>query len=181
MVLHLRRDVHLETINPGNAELMYQWMLDPDISQNLGLRNQPSLERTRQWITRALDDPAVHPYAVLLNEQHVGNVILDRLDDYLQSARLSVYIGETQARGCGVGTTGIYLVMHEGFHQFGLNKIWLTVHSQNIAAINAYLRLGFQLEGILRDEFLMKSERISAFYMGILLEDFSRLAINWDI
>jgi diamine N-acetyltransferase len=60
----------------------------------------------------------------------------------------------------------------------GLHKVWLTVHSRNAPAIGAYVRLGFMLEGILRDEFWLAGQRLPALYMGLLREDFEQLVVQ---
>lgn len=175
-LLSLRKDVRLAPLSLEHAANMYRWMCNPEISKNVGLRSAPSLEKTIDWINSALRDPLTQPYAVLLNDQHVGNVILDQIDHYLDSARLSVYIGESTARQSGVGRTAIYLTLVEGFKKMNLHKIWLTVHDQNFLAINTYTRLGFVLEGILRDEFWLDGERIPVLYLGLVRHDFERIA-----
>ncbi|MCS6806063.1 MAG: GNAT family protein [Acidobacteriota bacterium] len=177
-MLKLRSDVTVVPVSLEHAPNMFRWMCDPVIRKNLGLRSEPSLERTETWIKNALQDPTVHPLAALLNDQHVGNVVLDRIDAYLASARLSVYIGEPSARGAGVGLTAIYRALVEGFESLCLHKVWLTVHCQNYAAINAYVKLGFTLEGILRDEFWLDGRRVNAWYMGLLHDDFKRLVVE---
>ena len=53
-----------------------------------------------------------------------------------------------------------------------LNKVWLTVHASNRSAIRTYTKLGFEIEGILRDEFWYHKKRLDVFYMGILLKNF---------
>jgi len=58
-----------------------------------------------------------------------------------------------------------------------LNKIWLTVHSENQSAIKCYERLGFQLEGTLRDEFKLRGRLVPALYMGLLRQDFEQIAV----
>jgi RimJ/RimL family protein N-acetyltransferase len=156
---------------------MYKWMRDPEIRRNLGLRAEPSLERTLVWITNALADPLIHPHVILLEGDHVGNVILDRLDHHLSTARLSVYIGEAMVRGSGVGLTAIYLALSEAFHKLGLYKVWLTVRVDNVAAIKTYSRMGFVHEGILRGEFLYKGERADALYFELLAEEFDQIVI----
>jgi RimJ/RimL family protein N-acetyltransferase len=157
---------------------MYEWMCDPEVRDNIGLQKEPSLERTLAWITSALHNDSMRPFAVLLDGRHVGNIILDRMDPYLSTARLSVYIGEPSARGSGVGLTAIYLALQEGFETLRLHKIWLTVHARNVLAIRTYVALGFALEGILRDEFRLRGERLAAFYMGLLAEEFRRLVVE---
>ena len=155
---------------------MYRWMCHPAVAAGLGLRSAPSLERTLEWIQHSLDDPLTSAFAVYVDQQHVGNVVLDKTDIYLKTSRLSVYIGEAQARGSGVGLTGIYRALLEGFKKHDLHKVWLTVHAHNEAAIRTYLKLGFKVEGVLRDEFWLEGRRVDAYYMGLLSHELQALS-----
>lgn len=177
-MLRIRNDIELFPLTLEHAPNMYRWMRDTTVSLNIGLRSEPSLEKTKAWITNALQDPSIYPFAILLDGSHVGNVILDRIDNYLQMARLSVYIGEPSTRHLGVGLTGIYLALNEGFNKMKLYKIWLTVHARNYAAINTYTQLGFVLEGILRNEFKFEGQRLNLLYMGLLFDDFKSLYVE---
>lgn len=176
----LKQGVTLLPLCVAHAANMYRWMCDPDVSLNVGLRSDPSLEKSVAWIERALQDPSIRPFAVSVNEHHVGNVVLDRIDDYLGTARLSIYIGDDM-RGAGIGFAAAYQCLRKGFQEMGLHKIWLTVHSRNFAAINTYTRLGFCLEGILRDEFFIGEQRLSVLYMGMLKDDFERLTLIVEV
>ena len=158
-----------------HADNMFTWMLEPEVSENLGLTKTPTLEKTRAWIQNALQGASIWPYAILLNAAHVGNVVLDQPDSHLGSARLSVYVGAGEVRGAGVGLTGMYYALRECFLDRGLHKVWLIVHNRNGPAIRAYIALGFQVEGVLRDGFLLNGEWLPALYMGLLKEDFLRI------
>ena len=171
-MLQLRDEVTLAPLLMEHAARMWSWMTDPAVSEGVGLRENPSLEKSQDWIRRALTDPTVRAYAIVLGSEHVGNAILDRLDVHLQSARLSIYVGEKSARGCGVGQTALHRLTRVGFHELGLWKIWLTVHAENHRAIASYLKVGFVLEGILRDEFLLRGRRLPVVYMGLLRHDY---------
>lgn len=175
--LRIRTDVRLSPLSIDAAPAMLQWMSDPDVSMNIGLRRNPTLEATRTWIKSALHDPSVRPYSVLFCGTHVGNVVLDKIDRHLNTGRLSVYVGEASARGAGVGTSAVYRALDSGFNEHGLFKIWLTVHARNFRAVDVYSRLGFALEGILRGEFLMGDERLDCLYMGVLHDEFRRLNV----
>jgi RimJ/RimL family protein N-acetyltransferase len=179
-VLIIRQDVTLENLSMEFAPNMYRWMCDPIVSSNLGLREKPSLAKTQTWISKALQDPSILAFAVFQNGQHVGNVILDRIDIFLASARLSVYIGEHSARQVsGVGRTGLYLALNKAFLTHKLHKVWLTVHSLNYPAISVYRRLGFRLEGILRDEFWLDGYRTDVLYLGLLEEEYRHLTVTF--
>jgi RimJ/RimL family protein N-acetyltransferase len=174
-MLCLRRGVTLARLRQEHADRMLLWMHDPVVRDGIGLRGAASLEKTQEWIRRALADLSVAPFAVLLSGEHVGNVILDRRDDYLRMARLSIYIGERESRGRGVGTTAVFHAARFAFDRWGLHKLWLTVHEENHAALAAYEKVGFVREGVLRDEFLLGGRRLAALYMGLLHSDFARV------
>jgi RimJ/RimL family protein N-acetyltransferase len=53
-----------------------------------------------------------------------------------------------------------------------LYKVWLTVHARNAAARRAYEKVGFVTEGLLRGEFLLGGERVDAYYMGLLADEY---------
>jgi [ribosomal protein S5]-alanine N-acetyltransferase len=177
--LTLRGDVSIGPLGHDHAPNMLAWMQDPEISGNVGLVGAPSLERTQAWIAAALSGTSVWPYGIFLAGRHVGNVVLDQRDAHLASARLSVYVGPREARGAGVGVTGMYLTLRDAFAERGLHKVWLTVHARNSRAICAYARLGFEVEGVLREGFLLAGERLSALYMGLLRADF--MALETDV
>lgn len=168
----IRSDVTLAPLTHGHAAATYHWMLDPEVSRNLGLRSEPTLQRTSDWFEAALADPSICAFAVLLRDTHVGNVVLDRTDAYLRTARLSVYVGEPSARGSGVGRAAVCLAAGHAFDRLGLHKLWLTVHVQNAAAVAMYVRAGFLQEGVLRDEFILDGQRVDVLYMGLLRSQF---------
>jgi [ribosomal protein S5]-alanine N-acetyltransferase len=167
-----RSDVSISPLGFEHAENMLRWMNDPEVSDNVGLRTQPSLEGTHNWLRRAIEDRQTRAYAISLDSRHVGNLVFDRIDDYLSNARLSIYIGERDARGTGVGSQALRLGLAEAFERLSLHKVWLTVHVHNTRAIQTYLRAGFVMEGIVRDDFRLNGQLVSAFYMGMLRGEF---------
>lgn len=171
-------DLRLAPLAREHADATYRWVCDPDVTDNIGLSREPSLEKTRDWIEEAARRPDVEARAILRGDQHIGNVVLDRLDRQLDTARLSIYLGEARFRGQGAGTWAVYLALREGFEELSLHKIWLTVHARNHRALNAYCRLGFAIEGVLRGEFILGGERIDRFRMGLLRPEFRGIRVS---
>ena len=180
-IMRLRPDVTLSPLTPDHAPAMFRWMCDPVVRDNVGVRAEPSMERTHAWIRAALADPAVKAFAVLAGGRHVGNVVIDRVDRALGTGRLSAYIGEASARGKGVGRTAIYLALREAFEGIALHKVWLIVHPGNAPAIRTYRRLGFSVEGTLRDEFILAGRRVAALYMGMLEPEFRNIKVEMGV
>jgi RimJ/RimL family protein N-acetyltransferase len=165
--------LRLIPLSRDHAAAMYRWMCDPAVRDNIGLRSEPSLARTKDWIEQAWADESTVPLAIQLGDSHVGNVVLDRIDRHLSTARLSIYVGESNARGKHVGRRAVSLAVAHAFDELGLNKVWLTVHAHNAAGIAAYTAAGFVIEGVLRDEFVLHGRRCGAFYMSVLRSDLS--------
>ena len=164
----LLTDLELRPVEEGHAENMLRWMLDPEIAENIGLRSSPTLERTREWIAKGSADAQ----AIFHDGRHVGNVVLDQFDTHLQTARISIYIGEPCARGHGVAAAALRLALARGVGHHKLHRIWLTVHERNARAIALYEKLGFRREGVLRDDFILRGERVNAILMGMLSSEF---------
>src|SRR5579884_308667 len=125
--LKLRNDVTIGPLKPEYAAHMLAWVQDPEIASNIGLTETPSIKKTQNWIANALQGTSVWPYAIFVNARHVGNVVFDQVDMFLKSARLSVYVGEKEARGRGVGLTAMYRALQACFGERNLHKVWLTV------------------------------------------------------
>jgi RimJ/RimL family protein N-acetyltransferase len=177
--VYLRKDISIVPLTIDHASNMYHWMLDPSVSVNIGLRSSPSLEKTIDWLQQAIDSESINGFAIMREYQHIGNVIIDRIDSFLSTARLSIYIGDISTRGKNAGATAAYRALRYAFAEKMLHKIWLTVHTYNTSAINTYTRLGFSVEGILRDEFWLNDKRTNVIYMGLLRNEFNSLAVEW--
>jgi len=163
--------ITLAPLDVAHAEAMLHWTSEPDIAKNLGLRSDPTMERTLAYVQRAKTDPSYSAWAIMLADVHVGNVILDQIDRRTEKARLHIYLGAVAARGQGVGKCAVSLAVKVAFEELGLQKVWLTVHENNAAAIAAYRAVGFQLEGTHRKEFLLDDVLVDELYMGILRSD----------
>ena len=166
--------VRLVDIGPEHAPAMLGWMRDPVVAEGIGLSRTPSRDATLGWIGRAQADADVAAWAVLAGGTHVGNVVLDQIDRHLGTARFSIYLGEPDARGRGVGRQATLLAVDRGFAHLGLHKVWLNVHSGNVRAIQAYAAVGFLVEGVLRGEFLLGDRRMDVLRMAVLSDEWSR-------
>jgi RimJ/RimL family protein N-acetyltransferase len=160
--------LELRPLEPAHAGTMLRWMLDPEVAENLGLRSAPTLARTLDWIAKGNVDAR----AIFHAGQHIGNVVLDCFDTHLQTARLSIYIGEPSARGKGLAAGALRMALERAFADHHLYRIWLTVHERNAPAVALYTRLGFRQEGVLRGDFLLRGERVNAILMSMLRSEF---------
>jgi RimJ/RimL family protein N-acetyltransferase len=84
--------------------------------------------------------------------QHIGNAWLWDIDRRNRKAELRVVVGDSGARGHGLGSEAIDRLCRHGFEQLDLHRIYSFVLGINPAGCRAFERAGFTLEGTLRDD-----------------------------
>lgn len=77
---------------------------------------------------------------------------LSHIDKMNGNADVFIAIGDDNYRGKGFGTKAMQYLIKYGFTTLKLHKINSGVFSENAPAINLYKKLGFGVEGILKDE-----------------------------
>lgn len=107
-----------------------------------GLARSPN-DRVYSVFTEEPGDPS---------ERYVGQVSLNQIYWPAKNARLFAVVRKEQ-QGRGLGTASVLALMNLAFGELGLRKVWLIVRRDNRHAQAMYLRLGFDFEGVLREEY----------------------------
>ena len=108
------------------------------------------------------------------NRKHIGNVKLGGINWVHRFADLGILIGDKACHGKGFGTEACILVLEYAFKRLNLNKVFLGCHSNNIAAIKAYKKVGFKIEGRLRKMLNVDGKYVDKVLMGILQSQFNK-------
>lgn len=100
----------------------------------------------------------------------VGLVRMDAIDLVNRSARIGAdVIGEYRRRGYG---SAIYRVLTAYcFETLGLNRLWLEVLETNKPAQHLYFKMGFVVEGTLRQAVWRGDQWVDSRIMGLLKSD----------
>ena len=139
------RRVSLRTARPGDQAVLEQLRADPEIDHFMG---------------------------VGADDRPIGLVSFwDRAIPH-EAAELSIWIGQGH-RDEGNGTEALSLALRYGFTQLSLHKIYLRVLDYNARAIRAYEKVGFRVEGHLREEMNVQGEWHDLIYMGVLEAEFA--------
>ena len=88
---------------------------------------------------------------------------------------LTIIIGDESARGQGLGTEAIILLMDYAFGFLGMHRISIGVVGFNEQALRFYEKVGFKREGIQRDGYYFAHEFHDFVMMSILENEFRAL------
>jgi [ribosomal protein S5]-alanine N-acetyltransferase len=105
---------------------------------------------------------------------HVGNIKYGPIDHDNDCADVSILIGEHSVWGHGVGSEAVYLVARHLFLERGLHRI--DAGSSNPAFLKLVERLGWSIEGVLRERIKLPHGYRDHTLVGLLAHEFRRRA-----
>ena len=150
----------------GDRECLERWVADEQGRFFL----LSTASGRRQDVDHLVQSPANAIGMVTMAGRPIGCVAyLDyRVDQ--GRAELRKMIGERDMRGRGLGREAAVLWLGYGLGALGLKKIYLTTLVTNIGNIKINEKLGFRVEGILRNEVLIDGQYHDVLRMGLWLE-----------
>lgn len=149
--------VRLEPLAPAHLPHVMTWVNDREVMQYFANRQADISEADeRGYLEQLARSPNDRAYSVFTDgpegEGYVGQVSLNQIYWPARNARLFAVV-RRERQGQGLGTASVRALMRLAFEELGLRKVWLIVRKDNRSAQAMYLRLGFDFEGVLREEY----------------------------
>jgi ribosomal-protein-serine acetyltransferase len=150
--------------------------------------HEQTLQDTRAFIGRARameQDGSGHSRAIVRSGSnsgsgsgHLAGVVGITVDRANRSAAIGYWLDEDSG-GKGVMTAGVAAVVEDGFYRYRLVRVEIRADVRNRASRAIPERLGFQLEGVMRQSYHVAGERFSddAVY-SLLASDGARAALG---
>jgi RimJ/RimL family protein N-acetyltransferase len=107
--------------------------------------------------------------------RHIGNIKLGDINYIHRYADLGIMIGEKDFLGKGYGREAVLLLLDYAFNRLNLNKVILAVYSNHKIAIKCYSRIGFKIEGRIKDLLYFQGKYVDKVLMGISRSEFNKL------
>ncbi|MGB1286239.1 MAG: GNAT family N-acetyltransferase [Aggregatilineales bacterium] len=149
------------------SDFELQRLVNPGISM---LIDVDDLLNPEGWFQQSLKSDTSCSFAVRTQPDSVfiGSCALVNRDSITHTAEIGINIAHPDYRGKGYGREIMLLLMHYGFEQWHLNRIYLKVMSFNARAMHLYENLGFQHEVREREILFHNGQYFDALHMGIL-------------
>jgi len=173
----LRGDrVLLRPLETGDLRRCVKWFSDPEIIRFLGRGTPVTLAEEERWFhdyERRGDDQI---FAIEVEGRHIGNLGLHRIDRTHRKAEIGIVIGEPEFWSKGIGTEAMRVALRYAFGPLGMNKISLEVLEYNARAIHTYEKLGFQKEGVHREDVYKDGRFVHVVRMSLLAREMNDAA-----
>jgi RimJ/RimL family protein N-acetyltransferase len=166
--------VRLRAYEKSDADALFRWFSDEDVTRWLGPPNFPSRAHQERFIelASASTDDAKYFAIETLDGKLVGDCGLRFINWKSCKAEFFITIGEKQSWGKGLGSDALRIVIRLAFDKMNLNRLWLTVLVDNPRAVRCYEKCGFVREGLLRQESYVDGKYRDVLLMGLLRQDY---------
>ena len=135
---------------PLHEDNTVNWLNSEDIRKTFGITSYVSRCSHRNWLESR---PDLIRKSILVDSVHVGNIILHPNYRH-KSGILEIYIGDSDARGVGVGYNALVIFLDDIFEKKRFHRVSLVTREDNTIASSLYSKLGFVREGAERESIM---------------------------
>lgn len=158
--------IYFEELNDEHLSQDYiDWMQDRDVLQYLtGSEGGYNAKELKEYVIQMNGSSADHLFGIFLKEGniHIGNIKIGNIDPMHKFGDLGLVIGNKNMWGKGYATEAIGLATKYAFSELKLNKLIAGMISQNIASVNAFIKVGYRNVGILKKQCLLNGKYVDS-------------------
>jgi RimJ/RimL family protein N-acetyltransferase len=170
------KNICLRPITESDLQMKVDWINDPDVHKYLHYDIPLRLDKTVEWFQRVSKDSSRCDLIIETNNADpIGLIGFTSINKKYQTAEFYIAIGNKAYWGKGVGTEAASLIAKWAFDSLGLYKLWATIRAENKAMIAMMKKVGYQIEGVLREERVANGKRVDIVRMGLLKKEFVNL------
>lgn len=171
-------DITLRPLTLADTSNIVRWRNQPEVYKNLYSQELITEEQHIGYFHKYVETGLVRQYIIVADIEgapiDIGTVFLKGIDHGSRKAEYGLFIGESCARGKGFACLIASAALNVAFGELGLNRVYLTVFSENAPAIRSYEKAGFKNEGFLRQDFYDGKQYHDIIVMGVLKEEWER-------
>jgi RimJ/RimL family protein N-acetyltransferase len=165
------KQIYLRKIKKSDAGPQYlSWINDADVTRGIYTGQYPtSMKDLKDYVNASTKSTSSAFFAICdnRNDLHIGNIKLESFDHASRTCGLGLIIGNKSYWGKGVGSEACELVIRYAFDRLNFRKITLIVFSNNTAAFNLYKKMGFVVEGVLKQHIFSDGKYVDKIFMSL--------------
>jgi RimJ/RimL family protein N-acetyltransferase len=172
--------IKLRKLEEKDLQTRVDWMNNPKIYETMHFTLPITIEKTQEWFQNNRGNNSRIDLVVEENDFVLAMDGLTGIDDVICKGE-SYTMVNPEHKSKGIGTKTLFLKSIYAFEIAGVKKIWAYIDGDNIASIKMCERIGYKIEGVLRNEILRDGVLIDRMYMGCLEEDLKKELFNYRI
>lgn len=164
--------LHLRPLDRDDVTPTYVgWLNDPAVSRFLESPHDPrTFESVAAFVEAANGRDDEHLFGIFLNEaeRHIGVIKLGPVHPVHQVGEVSLLIGDREVWGQGYAAEAITRLVRHAFEDLGLAKLSASLHAANLGSERAFLKAGFEREGLRHAHYDLDGARSDVVELGLV-------------
>jgi ribosomal-protein-alanine N-acetyltransferase len=163
--------VDLCAVSEADVDFLRETVNDPAVWRTIGSRTPVTDKQEREWYEEhaSADDGNVN-FVAAVEGDPIGSVGVADVDDVNGSAEIGIFVAEPYW-GNGYGTEAARLATDYAFRQHRRHRVVARVFEGNDASARIWEKLGFELDGVHRDEVYVDGEYRDVRYYSVLEDE----------
>lgn len=150
----------LRNFKREDIEHKVRWINDPENNTYLHYDIPLRVDLTLQWFLNK-DNKKRCDCVIEYNGIPVGVIGLLGIDYLNSKAEYYITLGEKSFKRMGIATRATKMLIEYAFQTLKLHKLYLNVDEMNESACQLYEKVGFQCEGIFKDDLFHRGQFIN--------------------
>ncbi|GGM20762.1 N-acetyltransferase [Paraliobacillus quinghaiensis] len=167
----MSKQLNLRAFEEFDIEKLHSWFNDTETLSMIG-RTPMTYEETKQHVSKLRNEKTII-MCIENQEKQIGWTHLSNISHEHGRAEIGVLLAP-EYRGKGYGEIAMESMIELGFNQLRLNKIFLTTRGINERAIALYKKIGFKVEGNLREHCFINGKYYDTIFMGLLFNEWKK-------
>lgn len=152
------------------TEEYVSWLNSQQINQFLEVRHTVhTLASVSDFVSLKNDLDNEYLFGIFCKNKnkHIGNVKIGNINHIYFTGDLSLFIGDKNYLGRRLASEIIGSLTDYGFNYLGLKKMCAGCYETNIKSMKSFLRCGYEIEGVLKNQVIFNGKRENIIKLGI--------------
>ncbi|WP_440897357.1 GNAT family N-acetyltransferase [Amphibacillus sp. Q70] len=167
----MKTDLYLRPLGKGDLDFIYQMHTNPDVANYWCNEPYTTMEKLEKEYQSSQESDSHRQFILMYGDEKVGLLALYSISVRHRNAEFAIMFDPTQ-QGKGYATDASRLLIEYGFNQLNLHKLYLEVVKNNEKAIHIYQKVGFQIEGELKQHYFVDGQYYDGYVMSLLRDDY---------
>jgi len=151
------------------------WFEDEEVHKyNSHWSNPKTLKSVSKFIDDLEFDSTQLVFSIysVKNNKHIGNISLQNIDSFNQSAEMAFLFGDRDYWGKGYAFLASKIIINHGFNHLNLKRLYLGCLEKNTAMCKLSIKLGFLKEGLRRRAIFSGGDFNDVVEYGLLKDEY---------
>lgn len=170
------KKVYLDAVTKEDLPSLMYWRNLPEYRKHFREYRELNMDMQLRWYeNKVLNDNTTEMFAIRLNDtgELIGCCGLCYINWVHRNADLSLYIGweKSYIDNEGYAEEACRLLFDYGFQELGMQKIWTEIYSFDEKKLTLYKKLGFSVDGELRNQYFYEGKWWNSYMLSLLTEE----------